>query len=52
MNTARLLIELSFAFGPVGYEDRVHVVIKAELGPYVDEIYRDEIGNLIAVKKG
>lgn len=52
MNTARLLIELSNAFGPVGYEDRVHEVIKAELSPYVDEIYRDEIGNLIAVKKG
>ncbi|MBN2220093.1 MAG: M20/M25/M40 family metallo-hydrolase [Kosmotogaceae bacterium] len=52
MNLARLLVDLSNAFGPVGYESEVHSVIREAIGPFVDEIYTDEIGNLIAVKKG
>ncbi len=52
MSLARLLINLSNAFGPVGYEDEVHSVIREAIGPFVDETYTDEIGNLIAVKKG
>jgi len=52
LSLARLLMDLSNAFGPVGYEDEVHSVIRQEIEPFVDEIYTDEIGNLIAVKKG
>lgn len=52
MNLARLLVDLSNAFGPVGYESEVHSVIKEAIDPFVDETYTDEIGNLIAVKKG
>lgn len=52
MNTAQLLMDLSNAFGPVGYESEVQEVIKKAIEPYVDELYCDEIGNLIALKKG
>ena len=52
MSVNQLLMDLSNSFGPVGYEDEVHGVIREAIEPYVDDIYTDVIGNLIAVKRG
>lgn len=52
MNTAKLLLELSNSFGPVGYEDEVRDVIRKWIGPYVTSISTDALGNLIAFRKG
>ena len=41
---------LSETFGPSGYEDDVRDLICKEISPYVDELYADPMGNLIAVK--
>ncbi len=40
------------AFGASGREDEISSVITEMISPYCDETYRDNIGNLIAVKKG
>ncbi len=40
------------AYGPSGRENTVSEVIKAEIKDYVDEVYNDTMGNLIARKKG
>lgn len=47
-----LLKKLTGAFGPSGNEDRVAEIIIEEIKPYVDEVKRDRLGNVIAVKKG
>ena len=47
-----ILIKLLEAFGPSGYEGPVRAVIEQEIGPYVDELRVDALGNLIAVKHG
>lgn len=47
-----LLNKLTAAFGPSGYEDEVANIIIDEIKPYVDEIKRDRLGNIIALKKG
>ncbi|HAZ37148.1 MAG TPA: aminopeptidase, partial [Clostridiaceae bacterium] len=47
-----LLNKLTAAFGPSGYEDEVADIIIDEIKPYVDEIKRDRLGNIIALKKG
>ncbi|MFO7881796.1 MAG: M20/M25/M40 family metallo-hydrolase [Kosmotogaceae bacterium] len=52
MKTSDLLMQLSNAFGPVGYEEEAIDVIKKSINPFVNEIYVDNIGNLIAHKKG
>ncbi len=39
-------------FGPTGREDEVARLIETEISPYVDEVRRDAVGNLIAFKKG
>ncbi len=52
MKTSDLLMQLSNAFGPVGYEEEAIDVIKKSIHPFVDKIYVDNIGNLIAHKKG
>ena len=44
--------KLCEAFGPSGRESLVADLIKEEIKDYVDEIYTDKIGNLIAHKKG
>lgn len=46
-----LLEKLSNACGIPGREDEVRDLLKAELRPYVDEMWTDAIGNLI-VRKG
>ncbi len=35
-----------------GREDAVAEVIRAQITPYCDEVYRDKMGNLIALKRG
>lgn len=47
-----LLKRLTSAFGPSGYEDEVADIIVEEIKDYVDDIKRDRLGNIIAVKKG
>jgi len=43
---------LACAYGPAGREDKAAAVIAEQLSPYVDEIRRDALGNLIGFKKG
>ena len=40
------------AHGVSGYEKKAADVIRAEIEKYTDENYTDNLGNLIAVKKG
>lgn len=47
-----LLQKLSNAHGISGFESSVAKIIRDEVAPYVDEIRTDNMGNLIAVKKG
>ncbi len=47
-----LLKKLCEAFGPSGCETEISAVIEEEMRPYADEIYSDNLGNLICHKKG
>jgi endoglucanase len=47
-----LLEKLISAFGVSGNEDKVRCLIQEEIKRYVDEVYVDKVGNLIAHKKG
>lgn len=47
-----LLEKLCNATGPSGYEGDVRKIIKEQIAPYVDEIKVDNMGNIIAHKKG
>lgn len=47
-----LLKKLTQAFAVSGSEDSIHELISAEIASYVDEIYTDNLGNLIAHKSG
>lgn len=47
-----LLRKLTSAFGPSGCEDKIAEVIIEEIKDYVDEVKRDRLGNVIALKKG
>lgn len=47
-----LLERLSNAVGVSGREEEVAELVKAELQPFVDEIRRDNMGNLIGIKRG
>jgi putative aminopeptidase FrvX len=47
-----LLETLSNAHGISGWEGSVQQIVKKEIEPYVDEIRVDNLGNLIATKKG
>ncbi len=47
-----LLKKLTQITGPSGNEEAVCEFIENEIKDYVDEIYRDNLGNLIAHKKG
>mgnify|MGYP001307804103 CR=1 FL=1 len=46
-----LLKQLTETFGPSGYEDEVRKLVRAEVGPFADEIKADALGNLIVRKK-
>ena len=47
----KLLRDMCQAFGPSGSEDEIRGLIEAEIKDYVDEVYTDALGNLIARKK-
>lgn len=47
-----LLQKLIDAFGISGNEEEVRDIIRKEIKPYVDEIFVDSMGNLIAKRKG
>lgn len=47
-----LLDKLTSLDGPSGYEGEVRNFIKEKIAPYVDEIFVDRMGNVIAHKKG
>jgi putative aminopeptidase FrvX len=47
-----LLQELLQTYGPCGQEDAVRDVCRRELTPYVDEVWIDEAGNLVGLKRG
>jgi len=49
---ADLLYELVQIPGPSGHEGRVAARMEAALQPYVDEVWRDRAGNVIAKKAG
>ena len=52
MDMMKRLTELVGAFGPTGCEKEISNVIEKLAAPYVDEISRDTMGNLICHKKG
>ena len=52
MEMIQVLTRLVEAFGPSGCEHQVSQVIEELARPYVDEISRDTLGNLICHKKG
>ncbi len=52
MELMKTLTELVSAFGPAGDEGEVSRVIEKLAAPYVDEISRDVMGNLICHKRG
>lgn len=47
-----LLKRLCECYGPSANEGRVADIIEAEISPFVDEIKKDALGNLIAVRHG
>jgi len=47
-----LLEKLISIFGVSGNEEKVRCLIQSEIKKYVDEVYVDKVGNLIAHKKG
>ncbi len=47
-----LLEKILYAFGPSGREDEVRGVIKNAVENYADEVFVDNMGNLICHKKG
>lgn len=52
MDMMSTLTELVSAFGPSGCENEISQVIERLAKPYVDEVSRDVMGNLICRKKG
>ncbi len=48
----KLLKELSEATGAPGFEGNIRAIVKREIADYVDSIEVDNMGNLIALKKG
>lgn len=47
-----LLMELTKVDGPSGYEDEVISLIEEKIKPFVDEVWRNKVGTLVAFKKG
>lgn len=52
MDMMKVLTRLAGAFGPSGCENEVSQAIEELVRPYVDEISRDALGNLICHRKG
>lgn len=51
MDYAQLVMELSAAAGPSGYEDAARDLIKKHLEPLCGEVRTDVMGNIIAIKR-
>jgi endoglucanase len=47
-----LIQKLTQAFGPVGFEDEVRSIIRAEIKDFADEISVGKLGSLIGMKRG
>ncbi|MDR2899046.1 MAG: M20/M25/M40 family metallo-hydrolase [Clostridiales bacterium] len=47
----KLVKEICQVVSPSGHEDAIRAFIEKEIKPYVDEVYSDALGNLIAHKK-
>ena len=52
MINTELLAEICEVAGAPGHEQRVRDIVLREVRPLVDEIRIDNLGNLIAIKKG
>jgi len=52
INLESLLLELSNAPGPSGFENPVREIMKRELSPFVDSLNTDGMGSLIGIKNG
>lgn len=52
MLNIELLRETTQIPGAPGYEHKIRNFISEQMKPYVDEVYADPMGNLIALKKG
>ncbi|MBP1987626.1 M42 family metallopeptidase [Halolamina salifodinae] len=52
MHDRDLLFDLSGAAGPVGYEDGVREVVREALGPEVDRMETDAMGNVVGTAEG
>mgnify|MGYP006276918001 FL=1 len=48
----KLIKEITSVFGPSGDEEKIRKFIKKQINEYVDDVYEDNLGNLIAFKKG
>lgn len=48
----KLIKKLSEIAGPSGFEDRIRTAITKEITPYVDNISVDNMGNIVAYRKG
>ena len=47
-----MIKNITSVFGPSGDEEKIREYIENEIKEYVDEVYTDNLGNLIAFKKG
>ena len=52
MINTKLLAKLCEVAGAPGHENRVRKIVLEEIKPYVDDISVDNMGNVVAVKKG
>ena len=52
MINTKLLAKLCEVAGAPGHENRVRKIVLEEIKPYVDDISVDNMGNVIAIKKG
>lgn len=52
MNQVKELVKkLTETYGPSGHEEKIAQIIREEVGPFVDEMRTDALGNLICYKK-
>ena len=52
MINTKLLAKLCEVAGAPGHENRVRKIVLEEIKPHVDDISVDNMGNVIAIKKG
>ena len=52
MRNTKLLAEICEVAGAPGHEQRVREIVLREIKPLVDEIKIDNMGNIVAIKKG